>query len=101
MVYVNVWTSAEEHCEYVSGRKLFPGLKGPKSAVGIQYAELIELQGWQQQQQCQAKPSWILTVTWTLIRSHQAVQSGEVGVLEKRGRLKRVIRQMLKQDRMQ
>jgi exonuclease III len=98
MVYADLRCSAKEHREYLRGRKRFPGLRGPKSAIDIEYAELVELQERQQQQIRKARPSWISEATWALIRARQA--GGNGNDTDRPRRLKRAIRRMLKADRM-
>jgi hypothetical protein len=48
----------------------------------------------------EARPSWISDATWALIKSRQATNSGNVGGAERKRRLKRSIKRMLKLDRM-
>jgi exonuclease III len=101
VVYLDLRVLAAEHREYVRGRKRFPSMKGPKSAVDIEYAELIELQEKQKMQRWSARPSWISDSTWALIKLRQATNSGNVGWAEHKRLLKRTIKRMLKHDRMQ
>jgi hypothetical protein len=79
VVYVDLWVSAAAHREYVRGRKRFLSLEGPKSAIDIKYAELIELQEKQKMQWWSARPSWISDATWVLIRLRQLTSCGNVG----------------------
>jgi hypothetical protein len=100
MVYVDLRCSAEEHRHYLRGRKRFPGLRGPRSAIDIEYAELVEMQERQQQLRRKARPSWISDATWALIRARQSGSNGTNSDPDRSRRLKRAIRRMLKEDRM-
>ena len=76
MVYVDLRLSAKDHQKYMRSRKKFPSLRGPKSSIDIEYAELVALQDNQQLQQRKARPSWISDATWALIRARQTTSTG-------------------------
>jgi hypothetical protein len=58
----------DAHKLYLEGQKRFPFLHGPKTAVNMEYLELLRLQGSNQTKMQTTKSGWISESTWKLIK---------------------------------
>jgi Reverse transcriptase (RNA-dependent DNA polymerase)/Endonuclease/Exonuclease/phosphatase family len=102
MVFVDFALDPKTHKLYLEGRKRFPFLRGPNTAVDLEYMELVKLQEGDQQKMRTTKPGWISETTWGLIKLRKKISDAPPSDPRTRTRaqLKRYIRRQLHKDRM-
>jgi exonuclease III len=102
MVYIDLLIQRQQHMTYIHGRKRFPKRIEPMLPIDLEYNNLVKQQRKPKLEGGPARPTWILSRTWTLMRKRQAWrQIPGTEARKKHAAMKQQLKQLLRKDRQQ
>jgi hypothetical protein len=102
MVHINLLIQQQQHMAYICGQKRFLKRIEPTLPIDLEYDNLIKQQHKSTLEGGPARPTWILSRTWTLMHKRQALrQIPGTEPRKKRTAMKLQLKRLLQKDRQQ